>query len=51
MVVSHYLRGSWSYGSPRKKKKKRIKDMEPRGAPAFKEVVKMRRQWNVGGQR
>ena len=28
--------------SPRKMKKKKLKDLGPRGAPAFKEVVKMR---------
>lgn len=50
-TVCLYLRGSWNHGPPRvTKKKQRIEDMEPRGAPLLKEIAKMR-EWNLGGQR
>lgn len=49
--LSHqYLKSSWNHGSL-KETKQRIENMESRGAPAFKELVKMRRKWNLGGQR
>lgn len=34
---------------PERQKNQRIQDLEPRGAPALKEIAKMR-EWNLGGQ-
>lgn len=33
---------------PERQKNQRIQDLEPRGAPALKEIAKMR-EWNLGG--